>query len=100
MSEYGEVGAVLGQGTLAGAIISQAVLDEAVMEHFTPGEEGQPRYGSVDMAPCMFQDDLANGSEGLLAARVANKKVDFLVKQRGLQLNRDKSVCVIVGSKK
>ena len=52
------------------------------------------------MAPCMFQDDLANGSEGLLAARVANKKVDFLVKQRGLQLNRDKSVCVIVGSKK
>ena len=31
MSERGEVGAVLGQGTLGSAIISQAVLDEAVM---------------------------------------------------------------------
>ena len=49
------MGAVLGQGTLGGAIISQAVLDEGVMEHFSPGEEGQPRYGSVAMAPCMFQ---------------------------------------------
>ena len=58
------MGAVLGQGTLGGAIVSQAVLDEAVMEHFSPGEEGQPRYGAVEMAPCMFQDDLANGSWG------------------------------------
>ena len=100
MSEYEEVGAVLGQGTLGGAIISQAVLDDGVMEHFTPGEEGQPRYGSVPLAPCMYQDDLANGSEGLLHARVSNQKVDFLVKQRGLELNRDKSVCIILGSKK
>ena len=100
LSNYDEVGAVLGQGTLGGAIISQAVLDEGVMEHFSPGEEGQPSYGSVAMAPCMFQDDLANGSVGLLEARIANQKVDFLVKQRGLQLNRDKSVCIILGSKK
>ena len=99
LSRHGEVGAVLGQGTLGGAIVSQAVLDEGVMEHFLPGEEGQPRYGAVDLAPCMFQDDLANGSVGLLAARVANQKVDFLVKERGLQLNRDKSVCIIVGSR-
>ena len=82
LSDYGEVGGVLGQGTRGGAIFSQAVLDEAVMEHFSPGEQGQPRYGAVEMAPCMFQDDLANGSVGLLAARMANQKVDFLVKQR------------------
>ena len=50
LSEYDEVGAVLGQGTLGGAIVSQAVLDEAVMEHFLPGEKGQPRYGSLAMA--------------------------------------------------
>ena len=100
LSDYSEVGAVLGQGTLGSAIVSQAVLDEAVMEHFLPGEDGQPRYGTVKMAPCMFQDDLANGSEGIMEARIANQKVDFLVKQRGLQLNRDKSVCIIAGSKK
>ena len=90
MSEYGEVGAVLGQGTLGGAIISQAVLDDGVMEHFTPGEEGQPRYGSVPLAPCMFQDDIANGSEGLLEARASAVKVDFLIKQPGLRLNQEK----------
>ena len=64
---------VLGQGTLGGAIVSQAVLNE--------GQEEKPRYGAVDLAPCMFQDDLANGSVGLLAARVANQKVDCLSKR-------------------
>ena len=54
----------------------------------------------MNMAPCMFQDDLTNGSVGLLEARVANCKVNFLIKQRGLQLNKDKLVCVIAGSKK
>ena len=48
----------------------------------------------------MFHDDLANGSAGLLEARIANQNVDYLAKQRGLQLNRDKSVCIILGSKK
>ena len=57
-------------------------------------------YGSVNMAPFMFQDDLANRFVGLLEARVANCKVNFLVKQRGLQLNKDKSVCIIAGTKK
>ena len=35
-----------------------------------------------------------------MEARIANQTVDFLVKQRVLQLNRDKSVFLIVGSKK
>ena len=37
-SDYTEVGAVLGQGTLGGALISQAVLDEGVMAHFPQAE--------------------------------------------------------------
>ena len=39
MSEEADVGAVLGQGTLGGALISQAVLDDGVRDHFTPGAE-------------------------------------------------------------
>ena len=100
MSEYAEVGSVLGQGTLGGALISQAVLDEGVMSQFTPGEEGQPAYGSIPMAPVMFQDDLANSSEGILQARAASFKVNVVIKQRGLQLNEDKSVSMLFGSKK
>ena len=36
MTQFGNVGAVVGQGMLGGALVSQAVLDEAVMEHFPP----------------------------------------------------------------
>ena len=32
VSEAGEVGAVVGQGTIGGALVSQAVLDDGVME--------------------------------------------------------------------
>merc|ERR1712015_450916 len=39
LSEEGYVGAVLGQGTLGGALISQAVLDDGVASQFQPGED-------------------------------------------------------------
>ena len=99
-SNYTDVGAVLGQGTLGGALISQAVLDEGVMAHFPPGGPLQLDYGSVPMAPVMFQDDLADCSDSLNKARESNRKVDFLTKQLCLTLNRDKSVYILLGSKK
>jgi hypothetical protein len=106
MSQYAKVGPVLGQGTLAGALISQAVLDDGVIAEFSPGglgepgEPGQPMYGTVPMAPVIFQDDLQNSSENIIQARFACVKVDKVVKKLGLQLNREKSVCLIIGSKK
>ena len=48
----------------------------------------------------MFQDDLINLAEGLPEARISNYKVDIVMKQWGLALNKDKSVCVIIGNKK
>ena len=48
----------------------------------------------------MFQDDLLNGTEGLAQARETNNKVNCLMKDRGLTLNKDKSVFMILGSKK
>ena len=100
ISKFGEVGAVLGQGTLGSAIISQAVLDEGVMEHFPPGGDIQLKYGNVPLAPLMYQDDLADGSDSIENARIANRRVDFLTKQRGLDLNREKTVCILIGTKK
>lgn len=99
-SELEDVGAVHGQGTLGGALISQAVLDEGVMKHFPPGGNLQLNYGTVPMAPLMFQDDLADSSDTITKARDTNKRVDLLVKQHCLDLNRDKTVCIIMGSKK
>ena len=89
---------MVGQGTIAGALVSQAVLDDGVSDHFTPGDKLHATYGSVPLAPFMFQDDLLNLTEGISQARDVNRKVDVLMKEKGLSLNKDKSVCVIVGT--
>ena len=41
VSQYVDVGAVVGQGTIGGALGSQAVLDERISEHFPPGGGGR-----------------------------------------------------------
>ena len=99
MTKEAEVGAVLGQGTLGGALISQAVLDDGVMEEFQPGDGGL-EYGAVALAPLMYQDDLLQGVLGLQEARVTNRKVNKIMKERRLSLNKEKSVVVIMGTKK
>ena len=88
---------MLGQRTIGGALVSQAVLDEGVMEYFTPAGNIQLDYGSVPLAPIMFQDDLLNGAESLAHAREANIKVDTIMKEQGLNLNKDKPICFIIG---
>ena len=57
-------------------------------------------YGNVPLAPLLWLDDIINGSEQIERARKVNEKIDFLMKQRGLCLNQEKSVCIIMGSKK
>ena len=100
MSDKAEVGAVVGQGTIGGALVSQAVLDEAVMAHFTPGEEGEVGYGDIPIAPMMFMDDLIHGSKGSKEARMSCVKVNKLMKERALHLNQDKSTYIIMGNKR
>jgi exonuclease III len=99
VSEEANVGAVIGQGTIAGALVSQAVLDDAVQEQFKPGGEEELSYGGVHLAPLLFQDDIIHGAAGLPQAREANRKMNLLVKQRALGLNSRKSVMIVIGSK-
>ena len=98
-SESEEVGAVVGQGTIGGALVSQAVLDEGVKDHFSPGNEDELNYGSVEMGPCMFQDDLIHASKSVKNARKASVKVNQIMKEHALQLNKDKSVMIVMGTK-
>ena len=37
MTNYVEAGALVGQGTIGGALLSQAVLDEGIRDVFAPG---------------------------------------------------------------
>ena len=57
-------------------------------------------YGDVPMAPLLRLDDTNNGVKQLNQARWVNEKINYLMKQRGQCLNKDKSVCIIMGSKK
>ena len=100
MSSFGNVGAVVGQGMLGGALVSQAVLDDGVSEHVTPGDSLQMDYGEVPMAPLLWLDDILNTAGGLDEARQINSQINRVMKQRGLSLNEDKTVCIIIGSKK
>ena len=100
MSKYAEVGAIFGQGTIAGALGSQAVLDQGISKYFPPGEEDEVNYGTIAMAPLLFQDDLIHGTHNIQAARRANFKIDKVVKSLNLNLHKDKTSCIFMGSKK
>ena len=98
-TRFQDVGAVVGQGMLGGALVSQAVLDEGVGEHLPAGGELQMEYGKVPMAPLLWMDDIINNTGSIEEARQVNAKTDCVMKQRGLTLNQDKSVCLVLGSK-
>ena len=100
LSDKALVGAVVGQGTMGGALVSQGVLDDAVQEHFQPGGEEELEYGGVQLAPLMFQDDFLQGTGRLEEARRASEKVNSMLKQRALKLNSRKSVCLVMGTTK
>jgi hypothetical protein len=100
MSQFTEVGAVVGQGTLGGALVSQAVLDQGISEQFAPGGGDELTYGSVPLAPLIFQDDVIYGAEGIKEARSANLRMDRVVKRLNLTLNKDKTFCIAIGSQK
>ena len=58
MSEFSHAGALVGQGTLGGALVSQAVLDEGISEEFIPGGRDEMTYGDIPLAPLIIQDDV------------------------------------------
>ena len=100
LSGFCEAGALVGQGTLGGALISQGVLDEGIKNQFLPGDRDEMNYGDVPLAPMIFQDDVIHLAGGISEARLANIKIDRVVKRLNLRLNQDKTTCLIMGSRK
>ena len=96
-TEKAEIGFVIGQGTIGDALALQASLDDGITGQFYgSGEELQ--YGAVAMSPLIFQDDLLEGSPGVLEARSANIRINKVMMEKRLTLNEDKSVCLVWGS--
>ena len=84
LSDYCQAGAIVGQGTLGGALVSQALLDERIREEFIPGNGDEMNYGEVPLAPMIFQDDIIHCVGGITNAHFANGKMDTVVKQLNL----------------
>ena len=82
-----------------GALVSQAVLDDGIMEHLPSGGELQLEYGDVPLATLMWMDDMMKTTESLEKASEVNEKVNNLLQQRGLSLNETNSVCILIQSK-
>ena len=86
---WGEVGSVVGQGTIGGALISQAVLDDAVTESFPlAGSQDMIQYGNIPIAPLMWVDDILNPCETVQQARQTNIKINKIIKGRCLNLTQ------------
>ena len=100
MTEYVEAGAIVGQGTIGGSLVSQGVIDEGISANFAPGGQDELIYGLVPMAPLIFMDDVIHGAETVEEARRANVRADKTVKQLNLRLNKEKTVCCVIGSNK
>ena len=98
-TEWSDEGAMIGQGTGGGALVSQANLDRGVVAAFKESED-EIGYGEVRMLPVMFQDDIMRGADSVLAARAGNVKVDSVINSKQLKLNQDKTCFILFGRKK
>ena len=98
-TDWSEEGAMIGQGTGGGALVSQANLDKSMVEMFM-GSEDEIGYGGVRILPLMFQDDIMRVTDSVAAARSGNVKVASVMRSKQLCLNPDKTGFIMFGKRK
>ena len=98
-SEEKETGENIGQGTLEGANISAANIDYTVNQYFKNSKD-EISYGVERLQPLLFQDDISRISTSIEAAQAGNDKMESVMESKLLDFNHDKSVIIVMGSKK
>ena len=99
LSETAFVGDCIGQGTAGGALVSQANLDDGLMEYFGDSE-AEITYGNIRVQPLAYQDDILRGSKSVLEAQVGNIKLAAMLRNKGLEAHPDKTCYIVCGTKK
>jgi len=92
------VGPIVGQGTIGGAIISQVLLDYAILNEFEPWSPGEINYVGVQMNPMLFQDDIMHLITNVNAAHIGNYKMNKIEKKTSLNYNDTKCYYGIIGN--
>ena len=98
MTEEADVGEVVGQGTVGGALTSQLNIDRGIDRYFC-GSKDEISYGTVRLQPMVFQDDVARMSGDIAAAQAGNHKLSFIMKEKQLKVHPDKTGFIAVDTK-
>ena len=56
-------------------------------------------YGTVNIKPLAYQDDIMKGSKDVNGAQAGNIKLSAMLKDKGLEAHPDKTCFIICGSK-
>ena len=100
MTETREVGDCIGQGTAGAALVTQANLDQGLMEYFGDVDnDAFISYGDVRLQPMAYQDDIMNSSKDVMGAQVGNMKLATMFQDKGLEAHKDKTCFIVVGYK-
>ena len=99
MTEEHDVGEVVGQGTIGGALVSQLNVDMGLDEYFK-GSKDEATYGSIRLQPMAFQDDIMRIAKDVKSASVGNIKLSCLMEDKQLKCHPDKTGFVVMGSSK
>ena len=87
----------IGQGSTPGALVSALNLDINVMKNFESSTE--VCYGKIQLGPLLFQDDAMRLSTTVVDAQDGCSRFHQVMKNMLLDLNKSKSVIVVVGKK-
>ena len=98
MTAKADVGEVIGQGTVGGALASQVNIDRGINRYFC-GSVDEIHYGSIRFQPLVFQDDVARMASDLRAAQAGNSKLSFVMKEKQLKVHPDKTGFITIGTK-
>ena len=99
MTDTAVVGDCIGQGTAGAALVSQANLDQGLMEYFQDSQD-EIMYGSVKIQPLAYQDDILKGNKDVISAQVGNMKLHNMLSSKGLEAHSDKTCVIVCGAKK
>ena len=81
------------------AMVCSTSLSKRIDRYFE-GSQYEVSYGSVRLAPLLFQDDSLRLTTSLEGARDRCRRMEMVMGSKALEINTDKSVYLLAGKKK
>lgn len=98
VTEPGEAGPVVGQGSSGAALVSQRYLDHTIDYYFKDSSD-EDYYGELRLQPLLFQDDLIRSTVNVANTRAGNTRLDTSLKEMALESHPTKSGYLVCGSR-